>query len=214
VAAQPLQIKEIPMMKFAQAQSRSKLAAGILATFGAAMAFSAPAHAACPDPSGTAYAYSTAQANVVQPWPGHVGPAGGAGVVQFAGGKVLDSFTVNYADTGAAQDSASGSYTVQADCSVTTAMTVTAGYDAGGTYTRTYYFADGGRMFHMIQTDQYRIATGTGNNLSSGPVANFNPQPEPPGRQGAIPYFNPQPDPPGRPIPYFNPQPEPPGRGQ
>ena len=114
----------------------------------------------CVQPSGK-FAFS-ADGHVLEGNPSHRGYVAWAGYISFfSGGRLNGTDTVNYADQSPVVRVFSGTYTMAANCSVNVALSFSSG-DPGGTANLAFYFADRGKQFRFVQTDLFRVASGSG----------------------------------------------------
>ena len=125
-----------------------------------ATSIEAQAQGTCIPPVGK-YAFS-GDGQLLQGNGSHVGPVAWAGYMSFNNGKVTGVDTVNYADKSPVARGFSGTYTMRTDCSVTVGLVFSGGGDSGGSANFVLYFADSGRQFRFVQTDIYRVDSGSG----------------------------------------------------
>lgn len=120
----------------------------------------AQAQGTCIPPTGK-YAFS-ADGQLLPGNGSHAGPVAWAGYMTFSSGSVTGVDTVNYADASPVARGFSGTYTTRTDCSVKVGLVFSGGGDSGGSANFVLYSADGGRQFRFVQTDKYRVDSGSG----------------------------------------------------
>lgn len=121
---------------------------------------STQAQGACKDPSGGKYAFS-ADGHLLKGNP-HEGPVAWAGYISFDHGIINGNDTVNYADDSPVERTFTGTYRVGSHCEVLVNFSFTMDDPHATAASASLYFANAMKEFRMVQTDEFRVCSGSG----------------------------------------------------